>query len=249
MEIGRGGFARVTLAADGSAVKHVLPAGREQLQKEHDLLAYLKDEPHVIRVLGIVHDKFESQLWMQYGGAELLVLLLNHRLTFAQKQDVLLQVYSAVASLHAKDVAHMDLKPENILVDAAGRVRLIDFNLSRKVDGTMVTERMGSKSYCCPEVIQGVPYSAFQADVWSLGILTTVLYTDHLPWNHAAVSDARYRLFLAHDGVPSRGLKYVFPPYFSELFHPEMLLLLDGMLCVRPEDRMSRWKFSEALVK
>ena len=44
---------------------------------------------------------------------------------------VLLQLCQAVAHVHANGVVHSDVKPENVLIDASGRPRLGDFDVSK----------------------------------------------------------------------------------------------------------------------
>jgi serine/threonine protein kinase len=43
------------------------------------------------------------------------------------RQFGLLQLLTAVASLHRMGIVHRDLKPENILITNAGEIKLIDF--------------------------------------------------------------------------------------------------------------------------
>lgn len=57
-------------------------------------------------------------------------------------RGVMRELLSGVAHIHSLDVVHRDLKPENVLIDHEGRIRIIDFGLSR--NGAADTYRVGS---------------------------------------------------------------------------------------------------------
>ena len=40
-----------------------------------------------------------------------------------------------VAYLHDNGIAHLDLKPDNLVYDDAGQLRIIDFDLAKRVEG------------------------------------------------------------------------------------------------------------------
>ncbi|OMJ86646.1 hypothetical protein SteCoe_11795 [Stentor coeruleus] len=71
--------------------------------------------------------------------------------------------------LHERDIIYRDLKPENIMIDDEGYPKLIDFGISKILNGRTYTI-VGTPHYMAPEVIVGKGYS-FSADYWSLGII------------------------------------------------------------------------------
>ena len=71
--------------------------------------------------------------------------------------------------LHSRDIVYRDLKPENIVIDQDGYPKLIDFGISKIVNGRTFT-LVGTPHYMPPEVISGKGYG-ITADYWSLGII------------------------------------------------------------------------------
>ena len=79
----------------------------------------------------------------------------------------------AVAHVHANGVVHSDVKPDNVLIDASGRPRLGDFDVSkdatvRRTHVFASTRAAGTFGYLAPEVISGGGATE-ASDVYSLG--------------------------------------------------------------------------------
>lgn len=66
------------------------------------------------------------------GGGDLSFHLYKHK-TFneATCKIIIRQVMKAVQYLHSKGIIYRDLKPENVLIDNDGRIKLVDFGLSK----------------------------------------------------------------------------------------------------------------------
>jgi tRNA A-37 threonylcarbamoyl transferase component Bud32 len=89
-------------------------------------------------------------------------------------------VVRAVAHAHAQLVIHRDLKPSNVLVTADGVPKLLDFGISKLLQGdaplaeetalTRLTGRALTLAYAAPEQVLGLPV-AVTADVYALGVL------------------------------------------------------------------------------
>jgi serine/threonine protein kinase len=94
---------------------------------------------------------------------------------------------TAVYYLHSYGIFHRDLKPENILMtdnsDFAD-IKLVDFGLG-KIIGPNETcrETYGTLSYVAPEVLLEKQYTK-AVDLWSIGIISYLLLTGILPFDH-----------------------------------------------------------------
>ena len=91
------------------------------------------------------------------------------------------QLLEALNFLHCKGIAHLDIKPSNILVDKHGRVKLIDFGLSRRFgkEETCFCFK-GTKLFKAPEYFLKKPFDPFKADIWALGLTIYYLATGSL---------------------------------------------------------------------
>jgi tetratricopeptide (TPR) repeat protein/tRNA A-37 threonylcarbamoyl transferase component Bud32 len=89
-------------------------------------------------------------------------------------------VVRAVAHAHAQLVIHRDIKPSNVLVGPDGTPKLLDFGISKLLEGdapmaeetalTHLNGRALTLAYAAPEQVLGEPV-AVTADVYALGVL------------------------------------------------------------------------------
>ncbi|KAF9235033.1 kinase domain-containing protein, partial [Melanogaster broomeanus] len=83
------------------------------------------------------------------------------------------QILEAFSSLHEHNIAHLDIKDRNVVIDTVTeRIYVIDFDLSRRVDGVgeKINGYRGTEDWVAPEVGDS-PYSAIRADLWAVGQL------------------------------------------------------------------------------
>ncbi|MGQ3091832.1 protein kinase domain-containing protein [Roseateles sp.] len=84
------------------------------------------------------------------------------------------EVADALVQAHAAGIVHGDIKPGNLMLDNAGRMRILDFGIARRVDVLKTASGpitpVGTLRYMAPEVLLGArPGQA--ADIYSLGLV------------------------------------------------------------------------------
>ena len=139
------------------------PAGmRVHLAREGRAVARLR-HPHIVGVFEIGDDHLVCQL---VEGQD-LARRLRAPIEPAAAVHIVLQVASALAHAHARDVVHRDVKPSNILLDRQGSAYLTDFGLAVLLDADDETvSRAGTPAFMAPEQALGLPGPA--ADQYAL---------------------------------------------------------------------------------
>jgi tRNA A-37 threonylcarbamoyl transferase component Bud32 len=101
---------------------------------------------------------------------------------FTQEEAVSigLQLCDILGYLHTQEppVIHRDIKPQNIVINDQGKVKLIDFGISRVYDKNAKNDTvcMGTMEFSPPEQF-GYAQTDCRADIFSLGVLMRYLLT------------------------------------------------------------------------
>ncbi len=197
-ELGRGGMGVVyaALRADETfeqdlAIKFIQTnlsnvLGKRALFDEAQLLARL-NHPYIAKVFdGGLHGDSVYIVMERVFGQTLDSYLL---LTPMEDDDKLLlfkQICQAMEHAHQHQVLHADLKPENILIDRNKRPKLLDFNLTQKVqsnsDDSSPALIAFSEKYASPEQQAGA-FLTEQSDVYSLGKILALMFPDQPIWS------------------------------------------------------------------
>ena len=120
----------------------------------------------------------------------------------------------ALQAVHAGGLVHRDLKPANVLLAADGP-RLIDFGISRALEGTATTATsiiLGTPAFMSPEQAEGLPVGP-ASDVFALGSVIAFAATGAAPFGGGTSSPivVAYRVVhaqpdLSHIPVPLTNL-------------------------------------------
>eukprot|EP01113_Clastostelium_recurvatum_P011084 TRINITY_DN15589_c0_g1_i2.p1 TRINITY_DN15589_c0_g1~~TRINITY_DN15589_c0_g1_i2.p1 ORF type:complete len:432 (+),score=12.71 TRINITY_DN15589_c0_g1_i2:24-1298(+) len=171
------------------AVKAVLAAQREQLEREMTMLA-VNRHPCIINLLGVsVHDKLVYFIfpWMHRGSLAKCALPNYIEGNKILKVLIALDISRGMNYLHNRKILHRDLKADNVLIQSLSkdpndvRVVICDFDRSRE-DATMMTANIGTPRNMAPELFEpGKEYSN-KIDVYSFGILLWQMSTSCIPF-------------------------------------------------------------------
>src|SRR5215208_2262177 len=186
------------------------PARRERFASEQRILAQL-NHPSIARLYDA--DTLPGGTpWiaMEYvEGVPLTGYCRARGTSIADRLRAFRSVCEAVQHAHRHMVVHRDLKPSNILVTADGRVKLLDFGISRQLDAidraadpTTTIVRHLTPTYAAPEQIRGEA-TTVQTDVYALGVILYELLTGRTPFDLTGLSPAKAEQTLL-EGEPQR---------------------------------------------
>ena len=161
--------------------------------------------PNIVRVYDFDRDGNTLFITMELlEGTPLDQIIQNNGLQGASLENLLpifRQVVSALEFAHAEGIVHSDLKPANIIVLPNGRVKVIDFGISRAIPNpnqqtsdrtTFNVSALGAltPAYASPEMIDGLDPDPAD-DVFALACIAYEDLTGRHPFGRAPASIAR----------------------------------------------------------
>ena len=196
--IGEGGMGVVFLAertdlGSQAAIKilrdaWLSPARRQRFAAEQRTLASL-NHPSIARLYdaGSLADGTPWIVMEYVPGVALTEYCRTNTPSLAERLRLFRSICDAVHYAHRHLVVHRDLKPSNVLLTDDGRVKLVDFGISKQLgdaapDLTRTNARLMTPAYAAPEQIRGGQVGLY-TDVYSLGVILYELVTGRLPFD------------------------------------------------------------------
>ncbi|CAO1616969.1 unnamed protein product [Sympodiomycopsis kandeliae] len=100
---------------------------------------------------------------------------------------VFAQIVEAVYYLAKLGICHRDIKDENCVIDSDWNVKLIDFGSAVISDprkpAPFFNRFFGTMTFASSEILKGQQYRAPHAEVWSLGVLLSILLSGECPFS------------------------------------------------------------------
>lgn len=155
---------------------------------------------------------------------------------------------AGIAHLHSQRLIYRDLSLTNTLLDSSGHIKLCDFGscfLPRSGDDAIIAHgAVGTPEFLAPEVLTTDGGYGQQVDWWALGVMLYELAVGRPPfWSDGPTADAaREEMYrqICHEephypnAVPVPATDAVAA---DTALPGDMLDLLRGLLCKRPQDR------------
>jgi Tfp pilus assembly protein PilF/predicted Ser/Thr protein kinase len=193
-EIGRGGMGIVYKVEDTqlkrtAALKFLSPdstaiPSREKRLAQEARIASALNHPNICTIYEVGEAEGDSYIAMEYVEGRPLDRMIPPG--GMPPDDVLRfggQIVEAFEHAHERGVIHRDLKTANVMITPAGRVKVLDFGLAKR----LITEELGEATrsqlslteegmiagtlpYLAPETLQGNPADA-RSDIWALGVV------------------------------------------------------------------------------
>ncbi|MBX3127182.1 MAG: protein kinase [Polyangiaceae bacterium] len=201
--VGEGGMSRVYEACHTRLPhkRYALKVLHADLSRSEDLLARFQREAEAVSSLShdsilSIHDVGVTPQGVPFMVCEFLdgrdlaaVLTATPKLEPLFAVRLARKVAAALVVAHESGVVHRDLKPENVFVLGEGpdpEIKVIDFGLSRFVDGSRSTMTqagvvMGTPAYMSPEQARG-ERGDHRTDIYGVGVLLYTSLTGQPPF-------------------------------------------------------------------
>lgn len=189
--LGAGGMGEVYRAEDTKlkrpvALKRVTPelatdpSYRSRFLREAERASSLAHE-HIAAVYDVLEENGEIFLVMEYVEGQTLRERMREPFSEPEFFELAIQCAEALVAAQARAIVHRDIKPENIMVTRAGKVKILDFGVARRVrqkgsEGSTATSDStstglsGTPAYMAPEVLLEQEADG-RADIFSLGVV------------------------------------------------------------------------------
>lgn len=264
--LGRGGFSEVYKAYDTAEMREVAcklhqlsPQWSEERKRTYVRHAARECSIHkqlvhpaVVRlsdVFEVDNDSFCTVLELCTGDDLDARLKAHGSIVEREARAIMAQVFAGLAYLSggARRVIHYDLKPGNILFDAAGRVKITDFGLSKVMeeraggasgmgaDSGMELTSQGAGTYWylppeCFETGPAPPKISSKVDTWSCGVILYQMLFGRRPFGHDQSQEQ-----ILHSGTIRNAQAVEFPAKPS--ISPECKAFIQRCLAYRQADR------------
>lgn len=209
------------------------PSIVSRFEHEARMAASLANHPNIVPIFDIGEGDGIHYLVMQFVPGEDLASYLRRQgpISLAAAANVIAQATEALSCAEARHIVHRDLKPANMLLDESGRIKILDFGISRIADLsdglTRPGESVGTPYYMSPEQVRGEPCD-IRSDLYALGVVFFELLTGHRPFENESAPAVQ----IAHLTTP--------PPSLLA-YQPSLPPACDGivqkLLAKRPDDR------------
>jgi serine/threonine protein kinase len=171
------------------------PKRRERLAAEARAISSLS-HPHICVLYDIGQQDGVDYLVMECLEGETLADRLSRAegLAAATAMRYGVQISDALAHAHARNVLHRDLKTSNVMITTEDRVKVLDFGLAKRLEGSEIeavtrsdrslTEPgavVGTLHALAPELFRGQA-ADLRSDIWALGVVLYEMAAGHLPF-------------------------------------------------------------------
>uniref|UniRef100_J3NFE6 non-specific serine/threonine protein kinase n=2 Tax=Oryza brachyantha TaxID=4533 RepID=J3NFE6_ORYBR len=242
-KIGSGSYGKVVLyknMEDGKlyAVKvlhksymkkiHVAPSetAMSDVLREVSIMKML-DHPNIVNLIEVIDDPEIDKFYMVLEYVE-QKLVCNNGLGETSSRKYLRDIISGLMYLHSHNIIHGDIKPDNILITINGNVKIGDFSVSQifEDDDDTLRRSPGTPVFTAPECCQGLTYHGRAADTWAVGVTLYCMILGQYPFIGETLHETYDKIVKDPVEIPDG-------------MNPQLVDLLERLLCKEPGDRMT----------
>jgi serine/threonine-protein kinase len=217
---------------------------QKELADRFENEAYIQssvNHPNIARLYEYVSSSEIHCIVMEYVEGESLDSYIHKKgkLTSEETEKILVQIISALAYLHQKEVVHRDIKPQNFKIQADGTVKMLDFGIAKHKYSPKLTQQgfvVGTTEYMAPE--QFDEQADKRSDIWSLGVMVYEMLTGYLPFEATNPITLRSKI--------SKG-SFTDPKILVPLISEKLTTVIDKSLRINPAARISAGEMENLL--
>ncbi|NLP08956.1 protein kinase [bacterium] len=153
-----------------------------------------------------------------YEGENLKEKLAAGPLPVELAVDITRQIASGLQKAHQAGIIHRDIKPANIMITREGKVKILDFGLSKLARQQQISQigaALGTPPYMSPEQASGVDLD-HRTDVWSLGVVLYEMLVGRVPFK-ADYDQATIYMIVNQEPSAIRKFRSDVPQYVEDL--------------------------------
>ena len=141
---------------------------------------------------------------------------------------IFIQLSLAIYRIHIKNIIHRNIKTSTVFLDTKYNLKLTYFKDAYllKSENDLCKEEIEPKNYMAPEIFKKEGYNT-KSDIWSLGVILYEMCTFNKPFDDENQDNLYQKIINAK--YASIGNKY----------SKELIALIDEMLRIKPEERIS----------
>ncbi|MGM9998353.1 MAG: protein kinase [Candidatus Bruticola sp.] len=163
----------------------------ERFLREAEIMARL-DMPETVHIFDVGSTPVNYIVMDLIKGHDLEQLLSERLLSPAETVRIAATTARALYKIHQAGIIHRDLKPSNIFTDKNGRVRILDFGISKLLDApvllTLPGSTLGTPVYMAPEQLDSsLGEVSVCTDIYALGLIIYEALVGRVPFREDGV--------------------------------------------------------------
>ena len=199
--LGQGGMALVYLALDSKFGLNVAikVLNKDYIQNDNIRNRFIEEakrmfrmsHPNIVKVTDLIDDGYNTSFVMEFIEGETLKQYIERkgRLSNEEIKSIFVQILDALSYVHKKNIIHRDIKPSNFMIDSDGKVKLMDFGISKTTNTTSIDYtqtglgvQMGTPLYMSPEQAENTQDVTYASDIYSLGVVLWQMVMGEKPY-------------------------------------------------------------------